>query len=251
MEFSAELLLLFFLIAMLAGCIDAIAGGGGLITLPALLALGIPPAAAIATNKLGAAAGSFSSALYFVRIREVHLGRVWPMMLTTFIGSLTGALVLTRIDNSLLKSVIPILLIAFSIYFLLSPRLGEADKKQLLSPAYYLLLIAPAIGFYDGFFGPGTGAFLSIGFVLLLGYNMIKATAHAKVLNFCSNLAALLFFILHGGILWSIGLAMLAGQLLGGNLGARMAVRSGHRLIRVVMISVSLSISIKILFFDS
>jgi len=139
------------------------------------------------------------------------------------------------------------LLIGFSFYFVFSPNVGALDKKRLISVTGFTLLVAPVIGFYDGFFGPGTGAFFCLALVLLQGFNLIRATAHAKLLNLASNLAALLFFIWHGTILWNIGLAMLIGQFIGGNLGARIVVRHGVGLIKIIIVIMACAISLKLM----
>ncbi|QWP78595.1 TSUP family transporter [Lysobacter sp. K5869] len=247
MEFSYDILLALFFISILAGCIDSIAGGGGLITLPALLAFGMPPAAAIATNKLGAVAGSFSASVHFIRLKQVRLADIRPAMAATFAGSLLGGFALTRIDSSILSYLIPVLLIGFALYFVFAPSVGSEDREGRISQGAYAVFVALTIGFYDGFFGPGTGTFFAISAVMLLGYNMIRATAQAKVLNFCSNLAALLFFLAKGAIVFEVGLAMLCGQIVGGAIGARLVVRSGTRLIRAVMVCVALAISVKMI----
>lgn len=247
MDISIQIVMLLFFVAMAAGCLDAIAGGGGLITIPVLMAVGLPPAAAIATNKLGGVAGSFAATLHFIRIRQIDLHKTRSMVLMTFPGAALGGFALTRIDGAILMFAIPILLIGFALYFLISPKVGEKDKKQVISPIAYALFIAPMLGFYDGFFGPGTGTFLAISFVSLLGYNLVKATAHAKLLNFCSNIASLAFFIAHGNVVWAFGLPLLAGQLIGGHIGAQLVVTHGHSLIKIIMTIVALALSAKIL----
>lgn len=247
MEITFDIATLLFFVAVLAGTIDAIAGGGGLITIPALLAVGLPPGAAIATNKIGGIAGSTAATIHFLRMRQIDLKRSRWMMLGTFLGSLAGGIALTRIDSSILKQIIPILLIGFALYFLLSPRVGAQDRTQRITRAAYAASLAPMIGFYDGFFGPGTGTFLAISLVTLLGMNLVKATAHAKLLNLCSNLASVLFFALNGNILWAFGLPMLAGQWVGGTIGARLVVTRGHQLIRVLMVAMAVIVSVKMI----
>ncbi|CAM5784629.1 TSUP family transporter [Castellaniella caeni] len=247
MEITFQVVVLLFFVAIIAGTIDAIAGGGGLITIPTLLAVGLPPGPAIATNKVGGIAGSAAATLHFLRIRQINLKHSRWMMLGTFLGSLAGGIALTRIDSSLLKQVIPILLIGFALYFLLSPKVGAEDHKERLTMAVYAATLAPLLGFYDGFFGPGVGTFLAISCVTLLGMNLVKATAHAKLLNLCSNLAALIFFALHGNIIWAYGLPMLAGQWVGGTIGARLVVKRGQQLIRVLMVIMAIVISVKML----
>jgi len=246
-EIPLEVFFLFVAVAIVAGGVDAIAGGAGLITIPAMLAFGVPPAAAIATNKLGGVAGTLSATLHFIGRKQIDIRSSWPLAASAFVGSVAGGFALTRIDPAFLAAIVPVLLIGFSVYFVFSPNVGALDKKRLLSVAGFVLLVAPVIGFYDGFFGPGAGAFFCLALVLLAGFNLIRATAHAKLLNLASNLAALLFFIWYGAILWDIGLAMMIGQFIGGNLGARIVVRHGVKLIKIIMVIVACAISLKLM----
>ncbi|WP_245985943.1 TSUP family transporter [Azospirillum thermophilum] len=197
-----------FAVGLLAGFIDSIAGGGGLLSIPALLAAGLPPAETLATNKLQASFGSFSATLKFVRQGEVRPGSMLPMIVCTFIGAAAGAIIVQILDSSFLRDVIPLLLIGIAIYLLVSPKAGDLDARQRIGENAFALAIGTGIGFYDGFFGPGTGTFFAIAFVSLLGYNLRKATAHTKVLNFTSNIASLLFFLAGGHVLWTVGLLM-------------------------------------------
>ncbi len=250
MDYSLTIIVLLFTIAVLAGCIDALAGGGGLITIPTLLLCGVPPVAAIATNKLGGVGGSLAATVHFIRLGELDLRKVKLTIVTSFIGAILGGVLLTWLDSGFLATVVPVLLIGFALYFLFSPNLGELDAKPWISSFAYALTLAPLIGFYDGFFGPGTGAFLAISLVLLRGFNLVKATAYAKLLNFCSNLAALSYFIIDGSLIWPIGIAMFIGQVIGGSLGARWVLRSGRRLIKIAMVLVTTAISSKLMFFS-
>lgn len=247
MELVNELLLLLFVAAIVAGCVDALAGGGGLITIPVMLMCGIPPASAIATNKLGGVGGTLSASLHFINTGNINIREMKWMMLSTFVGSFFGGMVLTMIDSDFLSFVVPFLLIGFSFYFLFSPNLGEVDQESKISPYLYTLIVALVIGFYDGFFGPGTGSFFAISLVFLLGFNLVKATAQTKILNFCSNLAALLYFIYDGLIIWDVGLLMCLGQIIGGKIGARLVLSQGKQLIKYAMIVVSIGISAKML----
>lgn len=247
MELEFSVLLLLMCAALIAGFIDSIAGGGGLITLPALLATGMPPALALGTNKLQSCFGSFTATLYFWRQGLVQISNMWPHIVCTFIGSALGTLLVQHIDPTLLSRLLPFLLIGFSIYFLVSPRISNEDSEQRLSPLIFAFVIGTSIGFYDGFFGPGTGSFFAIAFVALAGFGLAKATAHTKLLNFTSNLASLLFFALGGHVLWSAGLAMAVGQYLGARLGSRMVVSHGVKLIRPLLVGVSLLISLRLL----
>ena len=245
---SYELLALLFLIAMLAGFIDSIAGGGGLLTVPALLAVGLPPASALATNKLQSCGGSFSASLYFIRQRMVDLKQQKLAIACAFIGSALGTLSVMHIQADFLKLILPILTISVGLYFLLSPTIGENDRKSRLTILQFAILPALVIGFYDGFFGPGAGSFYAVAYITLAGFNLTKATAHTKVLNFTSNLAGLIFFIAGGEVVWSIGLVMLVGQFIGARLGAKMVIAKGRKLIRPMLITVSTIMSIKLIY---
>ncbi|AHG86426.1 membrane protein [Bibersteinia trehalosi Y31] len=247
MEFSFDIIALLFIAAFVSGFIDAIAGGGGLITIPALLSVGIPPAMALGTNKLQACGGSFSAALYFIRHRQVEIKHLGKLIALTFVGAALGAITVQLIDISLLKSALPFLILILAIYFLFSPSISDQDSKQRISYTLFAFTAAIGIGFYDGLLGPATGSFFTLAFVLLLGFNLTKAVAHTKVLNFTSNFAALVFFILGGVVLWKIGLIMLVGQFIGGNLGAKMAITKGKQLIKPLIVTMSFLMVAKML----
>lgn len=247
MELTYQLLAILFAVALIAGFIDSIAGGGGLLTVPALLAVGIPPANALATNKLQSCGGSFSASLYFVRQRMVNLKEIKLSIALAFVGSLLGCYLILKINADYLRLLLPILTISVGLYFLLCPKIGEQDRNRRLSEQQFAILVAMIIGFYDGFFGPGAGSFYALGYVTLAGFNLTKATAHTKVLNFTSNLAGLLFFIISGKVFWIIGLVMLVGQFIGARLGAKMVISKGKKLIRPMLIIVSCVMSIKLI----
>ena len=202
MEFvlSLDWAFLLFVVGLTAGFVDSIAGGGGLITVPALLAVGLNPAQALATNKLQSSGGAFSASLYFVRKGMVKLGDLKLAIVLTFAGSALGTTLVQLIDASVLEHIIPFLMIGIAGYFLFSPSVGEDDRKQRFSMNLFALTAGFGIGFYDGFFGPGTGSFFAIAFVSLMGFSLKKATAHTKVLNCTSNIASLLF--LSWVVLW-------------------------------------------------
>jgi len=237
-----------FLVALLAGFIDSIAGGGGLLTVPALLAAGLSPAQALATNKLQSVGGSFSASLYFIRRKAVDLREQKLNIALTFLGSICGALLVQHVKGDVLRQLLPLLVIAIGLYFLLMPRIGEEDRHRRLHGLPFALVAGGCVGFYDGFFGPGAGSFYALAFVTLCGYNLAKSTAHAKVLNFTSNLGGLLLFMLGGKVVWGVGVVMLAGQVCGARLGARMVLSKGQKLIRPMIVIVSAVMSAKLLF---
>ncbi|SHO56703.1 TSUP family transporter [Vibrio quintilis] len=249
MDISVELLTMLFFVAAIAGWIDAIAGGGGLITMPALLAVGVPPAQAIATNKLQGSFGSFSSTLYFIRSGLVSLREMRLAILCTFIGAVCGAGCVQLVDASILTSLIPLLLLGISAYFLLVPQpvSSSGEKSVAISEAVFALCIGTCVGFYDGFFGPGTGAIFAIAFVTLMRFSLVEATARTKVLNFTSNIAALIFFIIAGLPIWKVGLVMAAGQFLGARTGAKIVISKGQKWIRPLVVTMCILMALKLL----
>lgn len=239
---------LLFFVAMLAAFIDSIAGGGGLLTVPALLTLGLSPSQALATNKLQSIGGSFSASLYFVRRKAVNLREQRLNIAMAFIGSVSGAVMIQHVQPGLLRQVLPLLMISIGLYFLLMPKMGEEDRHRRLHGLPFALVAGGCVGFYDGFFGPGAGSFYALAFVTLCGYNLAKSTAHAKVLNFTSNLGGLLFFMFGGKVIWGTGLVMLVGAICGARLGARMVLSRGQTLIRPLVVIVSAVMSAKLLY---
>ncbi|PJC85671.1 hypothetical protein CSW98_13920 [Vibrio sp. HA2012] len=245
MDISIEILGLLFFAAGIAGFIDAIAGGGGLLTVPALLAAGIPPAQALATNKLQGAFGSFSASLYFVRAGMVSLRQLRLAIIFTFSDAAAGAELVQRIDATVLTSLIPLLLIGISLYFLCCPSTTSGEAK--VSEMIFSVTVGFCIGFYDGFFGPGTGSLFTLCFIALGGLSIVEATARTKVLNFTSNISALTFFIIAGLPVWKVGLIMAAGQFLGARMGAKVVITKGQKWIRPLVIVMSMAMAIKLL----
>lgn len=232
--------------AVIASCIDAMAGGGGLISLPALLAAGIPPVPAVATNKLQGCVGTFGACIAYARRGHMDLKTYkWPVI-AAFVGSIGGAWLLQRVDTSLLAGLMPALLIAMAAYFTFSPKLGDMDRHARVGMAGLSLLIG-GVGFYDGFFGPGAGAFYTTIFLALGGLSILRATAQAKAANFASNIAGLLTMAAGGHILWVAGLCMAVGSLIGGQIGSHLAMRFGSRLIKPLLIVMSLALTTKML----
>ena len=231
---------LLFCAGFAAGLIDSIAGGGGLITVPVLMGIGLPPQVALGTNKLQASFGSGSAMLHFVRAGTVRLRDCWYGILWTAVGAALGVWAVQLLDATILKQLIPWLLAAIAIYTLFSPRLGAEDSHARMKPGPFYLLFGLAIGFYDGFFGPGTGSFWTMALMLLLGCSMLRATATTKVMNFTSNFVALVFFFAVGQVRLMEGLVMGAGQFLGARVGSRLVIKRGTAFIRPVFITMVL-----------
>ncbi|EGG0597594.1 TSUP family transporter [Escherichia coli] len=245
---SPLLLGVLFFVAMLAGFIDSIAGGGGLLTIPALMAAGMSPANALATNKLQACGGSISATIYFIRRKVVSLSDQKLNIAMTFVGSMSGALLVQYVQADVLRQILPILVICIGLYFLLMPKLGEEDRQRRMYGLPFALIAGGCVGFYDGFFGPAAGSFYALAFVTLCGFNLAKATAYAKLLNATSNIGGLLLFILGGKVIWATGFVMLVGQFLGARMGSRLVLSKGQKLIRPMIVIVSAVMSAKLLY---
>ncbi len=239
---------LLFGTGLVAGFVDSVAGGGGLITLPVLMNLGIDPKFALGTNKLQASFGSGSATWHYARAGTVSLSDCKLGFAITFIGAALGTLLVQRLPKDFLVRAIPILLIVVAVYFLLKPNLGDTDAHPRLSRVWFYVGFGLLLGFYDGFFGPGTGTFWAMAFVLGLGFNLTKATGYTKVMNFASNISSLLFFLLGGYVLFVPGLVMGFGQLLGARIGSRMVVAKGAKFIRPIFIAMVLAITAKLLY---
>lgn len=236
-----------FLAALVAGTMDTIAGGGGLITVPILMGLGWPPQVALGTNKLQASFGSGSATLHFSRAGAIAWHEcLWGIGFTA-VGATTGTLLVGSLPGDLLKRIIPWLLVAIALYVLFSPRLGKEEIRPRLGATAFHLILGLSLGFYDGFFGPGTGSFWALGYMLLRGQEMRRATAQTKVMNFTSNVVSLAFFAAMGSVVIVPGLVMAAGQFAGGRLGARLVLVQGARMIRPVFVALALALAAKLL----
>lgn len=238
MEFELYWYGIFLLTGMFAGFVDSIAGGGGIITVPVLLASGMPPHIALATNKLQSSFGSFTASFNYIHKGLVKLKDVWQGILFTFIGASLGTTSILFLDAEFLSKIIPLMLIAIFLYMLFGPKVGEYDRKSLLKPPLFYLIIGILLGFYDGFFGPGTGAFWTIAIVALLGLNLKSATAQTKVMNFTSNIVSLGVFLIGGQVLWVVGILMGAGQILGAYIGSTLVVKKEVKFIRTFFLTI-------------
>ncbi|MCW5554097.1 MAG: TSUP family transporter [Verrucomicrobiae bacterium] len=241
-------LALLFATGLVAGFVDSIAGGGGLIAVPVLMGLGLDPKLALGTNKLQATFGAASAAWHYARAGTVDLRDCGRGFALSLCGATLGTLAVQQMDPSFLRRLIPLLLIAVAVYSLAHRRLGAEATPPRMSRGGFDWLFGLGLGFYDGFFGPGTGTFWTMAFMLGLGFQMTRATSYTKVMNFGSNVASLVFFLLGGQVLFVAGLVMGAGQLLGARLGSRMVVRRGTEFIRPVFIAVVLALTLKLLY---
>jgi uncharacterized membrane protein YfcA len=222
--------------ALLAGTVDAIAGGGGLITLPALLAAGLPPHLALGTNKGQSVWGSGAALVAFWRAGKVDRDRAWWTFALGLGGSLVGARLVLWIAPATLRPIVIGMLIGAAVLLMLKKPQRDEDTH---GKPWIVAVLALVIGCYDGFFGPGTGTFLIVGFVALCGMSMVRATANAKVVNFASNIAAIAAFASAGTVVWRVALPMAIGQFVGSLIGARLAIKGGAKLIRIMVLLVS------------
>ena len=233
-------------VAVLTGFIDSIAGGGGLIMMPALLFAGVPPINALATNKLQSMFGTATACLNYARKGLIDWRSNWLTMAMVFVAAGAGVVVVQSVDSKALALVIPLLLMAVALYVLVSPRMNDEDAHQRVSPRAYPP-IGAAIGFYDGFFGPGTGSFFTTTLVGLRGLDLTRATALTKLFNLTSNVAAVLLFAIGGHMFWLLGLCMAAGAMLGGWIGSHTAMRFGASVIRPLLVTLSLALTARLL----
>lgn len=232
--------------AVLTGFIDAIAGGCGLIMMPALLSAGVPPINALATNKLQSMFGTSVACSNYARKGLVDWRANLLTVILVFVGASVGVIVVQTIDTKALSLIIPLLLMAVSIYVLISPRMTDEDAHQRVSSRGYAP-VGAAIGAYDGFFGPGTGSFFTTTLVALRGYGLTRATALTKLFNLTSNIASVLFFAIGGKMFWLLGLCMAAGAMLGGWIGSHTAMRFGAQVIRPLLVILSLGLTARLL----
>jgi len=238
--FSVWTISLLLATGLVAGFVDSVAGGGGLITLPVLLTICPDPAFALGTNKLQASFGSGSAAFHYARGGAVDLKACRRSCALAFTGSLCGSWLVQHLDPDFLKRFVPVLLIGIALYMMFRPQLGEADSHPRLSRLQFDLIFALGIGFYDGFLGPGTGTFLTMAFMLTQGLNLASATANTKPLNFASNLASLLMFLWARKVWFAAGLLMGCGQALGSRMGSKTVLKRGTRFVRPVFLGVVL-----------
>jgi uncharacterized protein len=236
--FSTELLLLLFSTAVVAGFIDTLAGGGGLITLPALIMSGIPPLAVLGTNKLQGSMGTATATFMMLKNKRVKWVEIRRPMLSAFFGSILGAVAIQHVNAQRLSLIIPAVLMFVAVYFLISPLPREIKPKPLLSSAIYRRVIIPIIACYDGMFGPGTGSFFTFAGMSLRGHGLIEATAIAKTLNFSTNIAALIVFLSANKLVWIVGVFMMTGQFMGAWAGAHSLFKINPKYLRLIVVAV-------------
>lgn len=249
MDFELYQYIILIFAAFFGGFVDSIAGGGGLISLPVLMAVGIPPHLALGTNKLQGGMGTLMAATKFslkgmINYKEIFLG-----IICTFIGAMLGSYSVLFIDAKFLSYIVPFIMIAIFIYTIKSPNLGSGgDGKAKLNPKIFYTSFGFVIGFYDGFFGPGAGSFWTFAIIYFLGLSMKNAVANTKVLNLTSNLVALSIFLSKGEVLFKVGIIMGIGSLIGAYLGSNMVIKKDIKFIKTIFLSVVAVTILKLLY---
>lgn len=242
---TLELMLLLFAVAIAAGCLDTLAGGGGLLVLPALILAGVPPLEALGTNKMQGAVGTATAAAMMLRHGKVSWPQMRPIMAWAFVGSGLGSIAVQFVDAALLRYLIPVVLVLIAGYFLFSGQLLAVAQPARMDPVRFRRHVIPGIGLYDGMIGPGTGSFFSFAIVTLQGRPLLDATAQAKCLNFATNLASLVVFLSAGKLVWQLGLVMMLGQAIGAWAGSHLLFRANPRLLRLLIVVMCLGMLLR------
>jgi uncharacterized membrane protein YfcA len=232
---------------VVAGLVDSIAGGGGLLTVPVLLGVGLPPAAALGTNKLQASFGSATATWNYHRAGLLALGASLDGVVWTAVGAAAGSVAVGLLSDAWLRRAIPCLLLGALALLVFRPRVAEVPRKPVLGTRLFHAGMGLALGAYDGFFGPGVGALWTLAFLGLRGMDWVRATAHTKLMNCTSNLVALAVFASEGVVCVGPGLVMGLGQWVGARLGARLVISRGARFVRPVFIGMVVAVSLKLL----
>lgn len=244
---SSLTLALLFLAGFAGGFIDAVAGGGGLITVPALMASGLPPQLALGTNKFQSSCGTIIAVWRYAKAGLMGTPWLWLAVVLSFAASMGGAFAVSVMSKDVLRQIIPWMLAAVAVYTALNRRFGIHQGVARVSPVIFAILSGAALGFYDGFFGPGTGSFWMVALVALLGLDLRHATGYTKAANLASNLGSLAIFLANGSVHFTAGGVMIAGQLLGARLGSGLVVRRGAAFIRPVFLAVVFAMTLKLL----
>lgn len=243
-------LALLVIAAFLAAFIDSIVGGGGVISLPALLAAGLPPHLALGTNKLAATGASLMATVRYTQAGLVDLRTALALIPLSVVGAFLGAMAVLALDAGFVRALVIAVMVAMLLYVLFRPRLGHEDRLAGLTPHLFLALgsVALAVGFYDGFLGPGTGSLLLFAFLSVGRFDFRRAAAHGRILNFASNLAALALFALRGEVLYEVGLPMMAAMLAGAYFGSAFGIRHGTRWVKPLFVAMVLAILARLAF---
>lgn len=233
----------------LAAFVDSIAGGGGLISIPAFLAAGVSPHLALGTNKFCASCASLTSSLKFIKSKKVNFDLLKFLLPFTFLGAVMGVNTVLKIDEKILQTLVLILVLFVGVYSVFSKSIGVENNFKGTTKSNIILgiILAFSLGFYDGFFGPGTGSFLIFGLIKIFGFDFVQAAGNGRLLNFTSNITSLILFAIHGEIHYAIGIPMALFMILGAKFGTSLAINKGSKLIKPIFITMSLAVAGKII----
>ena len=238
------------LAGFIAAAVDSIAGGGGLISLPAIMAVGVPPHLALGTNKFASTCASFTSTLTFAKSKKIYIPLIKYLIPCTLVGASIGVYTALKINPAVLQVMILVLIFAVAIYTIINKNFGSVDKFKGLTQLniFYGCMFAFALGFYDGFFGPGTGSFLIFLFISVFGFDFTISAGNAKILNFVSNITALVLFALSGNIRYIVGIPMALFMILGARVGTKIAIKNGAKVIKPIFVTIALVLTAKLLY---
>lgn len=243
--------LIFLCVAgFLAAFVDSIAGGGGLISVPAYFAVGFPPHFTLGTNKFSSTCGSFTSTMRFAKSGKTDKDILKRLLPFTFLGAIVGVMTVLLLDSNILKPIVLILLLSVGVYSFFSKSIGLEDDFKGVDNRMIIMgsIFAFFMGFYDGFFGPGAGSFMIFGLIKIFGFDFVRASGNAKAMNFTSNIASLLTFAINGKIYYLMGIPMALFMILGAHFGSKLAIKEGARFIKPIFVTMSLVVAFKMLY---
>lgn len=234
----------------IAAAVDSIAGGGGLISLPAIMAVGVPTHVSLGTNKFASTCASFTSTLTFAKSKKIYMPLIKYLIPMTLIGAGLGVYTALKVDPAVLKVMVLVLIFVVAIYTMVKKDFGNEDKFKGLTKLniFYGCAFAFSLGFYDGFFGPGTGAFLIFLFISIFGFDFTISAGNAKILNFVSNITSLVLFAINGKIMYLVGIPMALFMILGARVGTKIAIKNGAKVIKPIFVTIALVLTVKLLY---
>lgn len=249
MNLSVSTFLIVCPLVFLAGLVDAIGGGGGIISLPAYLFAGLPTHMAIATNKLSSACGSSVATAKFIKNKQVSLWLSIPTIICAFSGSFIGARLSLLTDEEVLKFILLPVLVVAALVVMNKKLFSDANTGEKITKRVYIVasIAAFVIGMYDGFYGPGTGTFLIIAMTVFGRLSTRQSNAQAKVINLTTNITSLMVFIMDGQVVWKLGIAAAICNMIGGYIGSSLVISKGEKIIRPVIVVMLILLAIKVL----
>jgi uncharacterized membrane protein YfcA len=246
---SITTIIILCIVGFAAAFLDSIAGGGGILTVPALMAAGLPPHLTLGTNKFSATNASFTSTLTFLKSKKIHLPLIKYILPFSFFGAALGVNTVLKINEKYLQIIILVLLVFVALNTLFNKDVGTENNFQGLTRKTIILgcIVGFSVGFYDGFFGPGTVSILLYAFIRIFKFDFTIGTANARILNFTSNVTSLILFAYYGRIVYAVGIPMALSMIFGAYLGTKTAIKHGGKIIKPIFVTMSLGIVVKLL----